>query len=61
MFNGYKTIFGSIGGMCSGIALIAKAVSSGDYSHIGEGLTLFFGGLTALGIRHKLARTAEEK
>lgn len=61
MFNGYKTIFGAVGSMCSGIALITKAVTSGDYSHIGEGLTLFFGGLTALGIRHKLTRVAAGK
>ena len=59
--DGYKTIIGGIGLILGGLALIAKDVSEGDFSHIGEGWTMITLGLVALGIGGKVQKVIDKK
>ena len=42
MLKGYRTYIAAIGGVLTGLGLIANAVVNGDYSNVGEALTMIF-------------------
>lgn len=42
MLVGYRTYLASASGFVTGVGMILSALSSGDHSNLGEGLTLMF-------------------
>jgi len=52
--KGWKTKAGGVGAILGGVALIIKAVIDGDWSQITTAWAGIVGGLTALGIGHKV-------
>lgn len=58
--SGWKTWTGGIGGILSGMAIMVKCMSTGDYHDLGMGLAMVFGGFSAIGIGHKIQRVGEK-
>lgn len=54
--TGWKTWAGGIAGILTGLAIVISALSSGDYSHISEGVLAISGGLAVIGIGHKIEK-----
>lgn len=42
MLKGYRTYIAAIGGVLTGLGLIANAIINSDYSNVGEALTMIF-------------------
>ncbi|NIQ92431.1 MAG: hypothetical protein GWN93_27000 [Deltaproteobacteria bacterium] len=59
--RGWKTYLGAIGAMLTGIGMIAKVVVESPFNPVEvlDGLLVFTGGLTVLGVGHKLQKLIE--
>lgn len=58
MMKGWKTWLGAIGSISTGIGIIVHCLTSGDYNQFTVGMFAISGGITAIGLGHKIEKNA---
>lgn len=56
VMGGWKTWTGSLGSIFSGLAVVVKCFSTGNYDDITQGVGLIFLGITGIGIGSKVEK-----
>ena len=57
--RGWKTKTAGVAAILGGAAMILNAVVTGEYENVEKGFMMAVGGLTALGLGHKLDKAKE--
>ena len=55
--TGWKTLTGGIAVILTGIATAIEGFNKGDWNQVAAGIALAGGGLTAIGVAHKIEKT----